>query len=75
MFPWFLVAFLFVFAATGIGNGSTFRMIPADLAERGAEAPRSPGPPSARPPCAGATKQSSAVDRHRLGAVGASAAS
>ncbi len=29
MFPWFLVAFLFVFAATGIGNGSTFRMIPA----------------------------------------------
>jgi NNP family nitrate/nitrite transporter-like MFS transporter len=27
-FPWFLVAFLFVFAATGIGNGSTFRMIP-----------------------------------------------
>ena len=31
MFPWFLVAFLFVFAATGIGNGSTYRMIPADL--------------------------------------------
>ncbi|GAB3771522.1 NNP family nitrate/nitrite transporter-like MFS transporter [Nocardioides ginsengisegetis] len=29
MFPLFLVAFLFVFAATGIGNGSTFRMIPA----------------------------------------------
>ena len=28
IFPWFLVAFLFVFAATGIGNGSTFRMIP-----------------------------------------------
>lgn len=27
-FPWFLVAFLVVFAATGIGNGSTFRMIP-----------------------------------------------
>jgi NNP family nitrate/nitrite transporter-like MFS transporter len=27
-FPWFLVAFLLVFAATGIGNGSTFRMIP-----------------------------------------------
>jgi NNP family nitrate/nitrite transporter-like MFS transporter len=29
LFPWFLVAFLFIFAATGIGNGSTFRMIPA----------------------------------------------
>jgi nitrate/nitrite transporter NarK len=29
IFPWFLIAFLFVFAATGIGNGSTYRMIPA----------------------------------------------
>jgi len=28
VFPWFLLAFLFVFAATGIGNGSTYRMIP-----------------------------------------------
>ena len=27
-FPWFLGFFLFVFAATGIGNGSTYRMIP-----------------------------------------------
>ena len=27
-FPWFLAAFLLVFAATGIGNGSTYRMIP-----------------------------------------------
>jgi NNP family nitrate/nitrite transporter-like MFS transporter len=27
-FPWFLVAFLLVFAATGIGTGSTYRMIP-----------------------------------------------
>jgi NNP family nitrate/nitrite transporter-like MFS transporter len=29
LFPWFLGCFLFVFAATGIGNGSTYRMIPA----------------------------------------------
>lgn len=29
IFPFFLAAFLFVFAATGIGNGSTYRMIPA----------------------------------------------
>jgi nitrate/nitrite transporter NarK len=29
LFPWFLVAFLAVFVATGIGNGSTYRMIPA----------------------------------------------
>ena len=28
IFPYFLLAFLFVFAATGIGNGSTYRMIP-----------------------------------------------
>lgn len=28
VFPWFLAAFLVVFAAAGIGNGSTFRMIP-----------------------------------------------
>ncbi len=29
LFPWFLGCFLFVFAATGIGNGSAYRMIPA----------------------------------------------
>src|SRR5689334_23070487 len=29
IFPFFLVAFLFIFAATGIGNGSAYRMIPA----------------------------------------------
>ena len=29
LFPWFLACFLFVFAATGIGNGSAYRMIPA----------------------------------------------
>jgi nitrate/nitrite transporter NarK len=28
IFPWFLAAFLVVFAASGIGNGSTYRMIP-----------------------------------------------
>lgn len=29
MFGWFLAAFLFVFVATGIANGSAYRMIPA----------------------------------------------
>ena len=29
IFPYFLAAFLFVFAATGIANGSAYRMIPA----------------------------------------------
>ena len=28
-FPWFLGFFLCVFASTGIGNGSTYKMIPA----------------------------------------------
>ena len=28
IFPYFLLAFLFVFAATGVANGSTYRMIP-----------------------------------------------
>jgi NNP family nitrate/nitrite transporter-like MFS transporter len=28
IFPWFLALFLFVFAATGVANGSTYRMIP-----------------------------------------------
>ena len=28
IFPWFLAVFLFVFAATGVANGSTYRMIP-----------------------------------------------
>lgn len=29
IFPFFLIAFLFVFAATGVANGSAYRMIPA----------------------------------------------
>ncbi len=28
IFPWFLALFLFVFAATGVANGSTYKMIP-----------------------------------------------
>ena len=34
-FPWFLGFFLCVFAATGIGNGSTYKMIPAIWRTRG----------------------------------------
>jgi NNP family nitrate/nitrite transporter-like MFS transporter len=43
-FPWFLGAFLCIFAAAGIGNGSTYKMIPAIFrveAER-ATTPRTP---------------------------------
>ncbi|TCJ30294.1 MFS transporter [Nocardioides jejuensis] len=28
LFVWFLLSFTFIFAATGVGNGSTYRMIP-----------------------------------------------
>ena len=55
-FPFFLAFFLFVFAATGIGNGSTYKMIPA-ICDRGtgtraravarSAAPRRPPRPSA----------------------------
>ncbi|MET3960696.1 nitrate/nitrite transporter NarK [Marmoricola sp. OAE513] len=66
IFPFFLVAFLFIFAATGIGNGSAYRMIPAIWKTYA----RSAGPEGSQPRVdadAKATKESSAV----LGIVGA----
>ena len=51
-FPWFLGSFLLVFAATGVGNGSTYRMIPA-IWRAGAERPPRPAPPSDRGPAVG----------------------
>jgi NNP family nitrate/nitrite transporter-like MFS transporter len=69
LFPWFLLAFLFVFAASGIGNGSTYRMIPLIWQ---AEAARSHpvGTPEHDAALARATKESSAVIGI-AGAVGA----
>lgn len=67
IFPWFLVAFLFVFAATGIGNGSTYRMIPLIL-QRQAEHTTTDETLAAD--MARATKESSAVIGI-AGAVGA----
>ena len=62
VFPWFLVAFLFVFAATGIGNGSTYRMIPVIWQRRRAD--RHSGTPRTRPrrrsPAPGRPRRSSA---------------
>ncbi len=69
IFPFFLVAFLFVFAATGIGNGSTYRMIPAIWKTYAASA----GPVGTQPRTdadAKATKESSAVIGF-AGAIGA----
>ena len=59
LFPWFLAAFLFVFAATGIGNGSTYRMIPVILQTQAGAAADAPARPSAAA-LARATKESSA---------------
>jgi NNP family nitrate/nitrite transporter-like MFS transporter len=65
-FPWFLGFFLCVFAATGIGNGSTYRMIPA-IWRSGAEATTEAGSPERRTALLTATKQSSAA----IGVIGA----
>jgi len=59
-FPWFLGFFLFVFAATGIGNGSTYRMIPLILRNEAAKTV-TPGTEEYDAAMAKATKESSAV--------------
>ena len=65
-FPWFLGFFLCIFAATGIGNGSTYKMIPAIFRT---EAERATTPNTAERNVAldAATKQSSAA----IGVIGA----
>jgi len=71
MFPWFLIAFLFVFAATGIGNGSTFRMIPV-LWQNAAKKATPAGSAERESALARATKEASAVIgiASAVGAVG-----
>lgn len=60
-FTGFLIAFLFLFAASGIGNGSTFRMIPVIfLNERLAEA-KSKGPAAKDQAVKDANKEAAAV--------------
>jgi MFS transporter, NNP family, nitrate/nitrite transporter len=65
-FPWFLGAFLLIFASTGIGNGSTYKMIPA-IWRREAETTTEAGTKERSAALATATKQSSAA----LGVIGA----
>ncbi len=60
IFPFFLIAFLFVFAATGIGNGSTYRMIPAIWKAYAAE-DSAAGTPARTAAVKKATTESSAV--------------
>ncbi|QIK67505.1 MFS transporter [Nocardioides sp. HDW12B] len=68
-FPLFLGSFMVVFAATGVGNGSTYRMIPAIWRHR-AEKATLPGTPDRELSLAAAVKESSAAVGI-IGAVGA----
>jgi NNP family nitrate/nitrite transporter-like MFS transporter len=65
-FPWFLGFFLLIFACTGIGNGSTYKMIPA-IWRREAEATTEAGTPERAAALTASTKQASAA----LGVIGA----
>ncbi|WKN48824.1 MFS transporter [Nocardioides sp. Arc9.136] len=65
-FPWFLAFFLCVFAATGIGNGSTYKMIPA-IWRTEAERATTAGTPERTAAVDAATKQASAA----IGVIGA----
>jgi NNP family nitrate/nitrite transporter-like MFS transporter len=65
-FPWFLGFFLCIFAATGIGNGSTYKMIPA-IFRTEAERATTPNTDARRDALDAATKQSSAA----IGVIGA----
>ena len=65
-FPWFLGFFLVVFAASGVGNGSTYKMIPA-IFRLQAERASTPGTPARTAALAAATKLSSAA----IGVIGA----
>ena len=68
-FPWFLGFFLCIFAATGIGNGSTYKMIPA-IFRTSALRTTDAGTPERATALDLATKQSSAAIGF-IGAVGA----
>ena len=69
VFPWFLGAFLLVFAFSGIGNGSTYKMIPA-IFRRDAEQVGAAGSPEREEALRTTAKQSSAAIGI-IGAVGA----
>ncbi len=65
-FPYFLGFFLCVFAATGVGNGSTYKMIPA-IWRTEAERASAAGTPERSAALLHATKQASAA----IGVIGA----
>jgi NNP family nitrate/nitrite transporter-like MFS transporter len=73
-FNGFLTMFLILFVTTGIGNGSTYRMIPAifrEVKRREAGASAGKGPISERPGDAAAAKAASLESAAALGFIGA----
>ncbi|BBH17166.1 hypothetical protein Back2_14530 [Nocardioides baekrokdamisoli] len=66
IFIWFLLAFVFLFAMAGIGNGSTYKMIPS-LFRRDAELATTPNTPDRAAAVLAAGKKASAA----LGIIGA----
>ncbi|MEM5430832.1 NarK family nitrate/nitrite MFS transporter [Cupriavidus oxalaticus] len=60
-FTWFLAAFIALFALTGIGNGSTFRMIPVIFLTERQRAARGKGDVAQRQALQEAGKESAAV--------------
>jgi NNP family nitrate/nitrite transporter-like MFS transporter len=66
IFVWFLLAFVFLFAMTGIGNGSAYKMIPS-LFRRDAELATTPGTEERKSALLTSAKQASAA----LGVIGA----
>ncbi|MBE7325408.1 MFS transporter [Nocardioides sp. Y6] len=68
-FPAFLAFFLFVFAATGIGNGSTYRMIPTIWRTKALEA--CDGTEAGRTAAIGKATKSASAAIGIIGAVGA----
>jgi NNP family nitrate/nitrite transporter-like MFS transporter len=66
LFPWFLAFFLFVFAATGVANGSVYRMVPL-VWRHEAEKAGAEGTPERYAALLKGTKEASAA----LGIIGA----
>ena len=65
----FLGCFLLLFAATGVGNGSTYRMIPSIFAARGIATGRPAGHTGGRSRCSARPPRRSASSRP-IGAYG-----
>jgi len=69
-FAWFLTSFLVLFVATGMGNGSTYRMIPSIFRAQAIKSASEPGGPSLEEASAQGNREGAAVIGF-AGAIGA----